>query len=97
MHTWPISASRVLYFSAFHMNLYFPTDPEALQFNVYPGATGPILLDDVECTGFEGSILQCTHNGVGNDNCGHHEDASVVCYNGECDPITSASYSIQCI
>ena len=57
--------------------------PLALGNNVYSGATGRILLDDVECTGFEDSLLQCNYRGIiGSHNCGHHEDASVVCSNG---------------
>ena len=38
-----------------------------------------ILLDDVSCTGIETSLASCTHRGVGLHNCGHSEDASVVC------------------
>uniref|UniRef100_A0A8C0ZLG8 SRCR domain-containing protein n=1 Tax=Castor canadensis TaxID=51338 RepID=A0A8C0ZLG8_CASCN len=43
------------------------------------GRTLPILLDDVRCTGSEHSLLECTHAGVGTHNCGHQEDAGVVC------------------
>ena len=42
---------------------------------------GPILLDDIHCAGNETSLLQCTHGGIRNHNCGHHEDASVACLN----------------
>lgn len=41
--------------------------------------SGPIWLDDVNCNGDEASITQCRHRGFGIHNCGHHEDASVVC------------------
>ncbi|XP_022087751.1 deleted in malignant brain tumors 1 protein-like [Acanthaster planci] len=44
--------------------------------------TGDILLDDVHCTGYETELVSCPHDGVGNHNCGHWEDAGVVCSSG---------------
>ena len=41
--------------------------------------SGSIWLDDVECEGYERSIVNCMHYGWGNHNCGHSEDASAVC------------------
>ncbi|XP_058147798.1 LOW QUALITY PROTEIN: HHIP-like protein 1 [Dasypus novemcinctus] len=43
------------------------------------GRALPILLDDVRCSGRERSLLECAHAGVGTHNCGHEEDAGVVC------------------
>ncbi|KAM9856942.1 uncharacterized protein ACBR49_000608 [Aulostomus maculatus] len=41
--------------------------------------SGPIWLDDLMCTGSESELSECGHRGVGSHNCGHHEDAGVVC------------------
>ena len=40
---------------------------------------GKVWLDNVECLGNESSIDMCPSNEWGDNNCGHHEDASVVC------------------
>ncbi|ELW69712.1 Deleted in malignant brain tumors 1 protein [Tupaia chinensis] len=45
----------------------------------FDGGTGHVMLDDVQCTGNEAKVWQCTHNGWFSHNCGHHEDAGAIC------------------
>ncbi|NWI14415.1 DMBT1 protein, partial [Crypturellus soui] len=40
--------------------------------------TGPVLLDELACTGDEESLAQCSHQGLGIHNCRHKEDASIL-------------------
>ena len=42
--------------------------------------SGPIWLDNLACTGTEESLHDCPHNGIGNHNCEHDEDAGVTCH-----------------
>ena len=42
-----------------------------------------IWLDDVACSGSESRLIDCSHAGIGNENCGHIEDVGIVCSNGK--------------
>lgn len=41
--------------------------------------SGQIWMDSVQCSGSETYLTHCTHEGFGSHNCGHNEDAGVVC------------------
>ena len=43
-----------------------------------PGS-GNIFLDNLQCSGVERYLGQCAYSGWSEHNCGHHEDASVIC------------------
>ena len=59
-------------------NVLSNADASALSNAFYGQGTGPILLDDVACTGTQTNILQCTFD-TNTADCGHSEDAGVQC------------------
>ena len=46
----------------------------------YGQGSGQIWIDELNCVGTELSIENCSHNGWGNHDCYHTEDAGVSCY-----------------
>ena len=52
----------------------------ALQGSQVPHGFGTILLDEVQCNGYESSISKCQHQPWGVNDCSHREDAGVECF-----------------
>ena len=71
---WDINNARVVC-----RQLGYVTAISAPQSAHFGSGSGQIWLDDVHCVGTETSIVTCPHGGWGTHNCGHSEDASVVC------------------
>ena len=61
----------------------------------YGGGMGPIVLDNVICTGEEDSIASCSHSGPLIHDCRHSEDVSISCIpNGKDDIIPYLWYDL---
>ena len=58
-----------------------PIGVEAFQSAKFGPGSGLILLDDVNCIGNEGRLIDCRHRGIGTHNCIHFEDAGARCKN----------------
>ncbi|PVD22132.1 hypothetical protein C0Q70_17937 [Pomacea canaliculata] len=60
--------------------LGFPrTGSQAVVSSQFGHGSGPIWLDDVQCTGYEESLLNCRAKPLGQTNCDHTQDAGVIC------------------
>lgn len=46
---------------------------------IFGGGSGSIMLDNLECSGYETDIAQCKSNGWYTNDCTHSEDASISC------------------
>jgi len=72
--SWDINDARVVCRA-----LGYPDAISAPGSAYFGQGSGYIWLDNVLCMGHESSIEYCPHNGWGNHNCYHYEDASVIC------------------
>ena len=61
--------------------LGFGTAVSVTRTAIFGQGNGTIWLDNLQCTGSETTLFSCPHNGPGVHNCGHSEDAGVVCTN----------------
>ena len=71
---WDVNDARVVC-----RKLGYPDASSALQSAYFGQGSGQIWLDNVDCQGHESSLEKCSHIGWNVHDCGHHEDASVIC------------------
>ncbi|XP_022603705.1 uncharacterized protein LOC111223733 isoform X2 [Seriola dumerili] len=72
--SWDVKDAKVVC-----KNLNCGTALSAPQSALFGQGTGKIWLDEVACSGSEGSLSACQHRGFGTHDCKHSEDAGVVC------------------
>ncbi|KAL1789220.1 deleted in malignant brain tumors 1 protein [Sigmodon hispidus] len=63
----------------------------------FGAGTGPILMNEVRCSGREDSLESCAHAGWKRHNCLHHEDASVVCKGPAQAGMGSSAAQLSCL
>ncbi|XP_072021373.1 scavenger receptor cysteine-rich domain-containing protein DMBT1-like [Amphiura filiformis] len=61
------------------LNFTFVNQTKTVDTDITGDIPRPIWLDNVECTGTENTLAECTRNEWGDQNCGHYEDISVTC------------------
>lgn len=77
---WPIDEiyQFMTFIILYQMSMCYP-GAIAFQRARFGQGTGQIVLDNVQCTGTEVTLISCQNNGLGNHNCVHAEDAGVRC------------------
>ena len=60
---------------------------------MYGQGLGPILLDDVFCSGIEQSLLDCQYR-FDDSNCGHHQDVGIECRPGMIEQVNTCIFII---
>ena len=76
---------------------FFPTGAIARSRAFFGRGTGAILLDNVACNGTETRLVNCRSNPLGVHNCGHSEDAGVICQGIESSFYLDNLFDIQTI
>nr|QBA18368.1 VIgL family SRCR-related protein [Littorina littorea] len=72
---WDVNEARVVC----NMLGFFKAGAVAKPKAAFGHGTGPIVLDDIKCTGSEQDIRFCPASPFGTHNCAHGEDAGVIC------------------
>ena len=81
-HSWDMNDARVVCRA-----LGYPNASRAPHSAYFGQGSGKIWLHNVNCLGNETSIKRCAHNGWRLHNCGHSEDASVICSSKDDDKV----------
>ena len=59
--------------------LHFGSAKQAVGRAYFGAGSGPILLDEVQCSPGASTLSNCQHNPIGMTDCTHAEDAGVIC------------------
>ena len=79
-HPCVISKSSKILTSEFTNPHFFTIHAGNATQNAFFGqGRGPVLMEYVGCSGFEDSLVDCNHNGLGHSTCEHWKDAGVIC------------------
>lgn len=65
---------NVVFITLFCSSFGYAVTPDS-----FGAGNGQIWLDQVDCSGAETDISQCSHLGWGVNNCNHQEDVGIVC------------------
>ena len=74
-YSTPLRCMRLIRYSLYNLILILAG---AIRSQFGQGA-GPILLDEVQCTGNETRLVDCGHNGISTHDCSNTQDAGVIC------------------
>ena len=88
--TWDLADATVVC-----RQLGFTSALQALGGAHFGPGSGEILLDDVECTGFEDRLADCAQGSIAKGNCWHSEDAGVVCNVVDGEFVQTSCYELQ--